>query len=76
MPQRVEVRWRVQMAPSGRVLTCTLHEHPAGVEARCGFGDDEPIRTRVERSIGEARHLATDWLAAVKAKGSCKELPE
>lgn len=74
-PVRIEVRWRLLMAPSGRVLVCALHEHPLGVEVRCGFHDDDPLRTRVERSLGQARTLATAWLEAVKEKGSCEELP-
>jgi len=72
---RIEVRWRALMAPSGRILSCGLYEHPAGVELRCGYDGDDPVRTRVERSIGEARTHATAWLAAIKANGSCTELP-
>ena len=72
---RIEPRWRLVMAPSGRILACGLYEHPGGVELRCGYEGDDPIRTRVERSLGEARTRATSWLDAIKAKGSCEELP-
>jgi len=75
VPVRIEVRWRVLMGPSGRILSCGLYEHPAGVELRCGYDGQDPLRTRVERSIGEARTHATSWLDAIKAKGSCTELP-
>jgi hypothetical protein len=74
-PVRIEVCWRVLMAPSGRVLSCWLNGHPAGVEARCGYSDDDPIHTRVERSIGAARTRAAAWLETVKATGVCTDLP-
>jgi len=72
---RIEVRWRVLMGPSGRILSCGLYEHPGGVELRCSYEGEDALRTRVERSLGEARTHATAWLAAIKAKGSCTELP-
>ena len=74
-PVRIEVRWRLLMAPTGRILSCRLYEHPGGVELRCGYEGEDPLRTRVERSLGEARTLATSWLDAIKANGSCEELP-
>jgi hypothetical protein len=74
-PVRIEVRWRVLMGPSGRVLSCGLYEHPRGVEARCGYRDDDDLlHSRVELTIGAARTRADAWLEAVKAKGSCEVL--
>lgn len=70
-PVRIEPQWRVRMGPSGRALSCGLYAHPRGVEARCGYRDeDDLLYSRLEPDIDVARRRAAQWLEAVKGKGS------
>jgi len=41
----------------------------AGLEVRCGYSDDDVIRSQYAIEIGTARALAADWRAAAVVKG-------
>ena len=40
-PVLVQRLWRVQKAHSANVLSCGLYLHPHGIEARCGYRDED-----------------------------------
>jgi hypothetical protein len=54
--------WRVQKAQSATVLSCGLYLHQYGIEARCGYGNEEDLlMPQVERTPEAARARADDW---------------
>ena len=69
----LETSWRMK-GPSGRVLECSIHRHPAGVEVRCGYGENDLLRSQVAPEIRTARDIAEQWLQAVLAKGGFTEI--
>ena len=74
MPVRIELRWRVLMAASGKILLCELYEHPDGIEVRCAFNEGTLIHSQVDGSLENARRRATLWLDQVKRTESCDGL--
>jgi hypothetical protein len=70
----LELCWRMK-APSGRVLECSICRTAApGLEVRCGYGEDDLLRSQVAPEIGSARDIAEEWRQAVLAKGGVEEL--
>lgn len=68
-PVRIEERWRVTMAPTGRELTCGLFVHPHGVEVRYGRSAIDLLQSQLAKTIDDARVVADAWLESVKATG-------
>jgi len=64
----VEQCWQLK-SPRGRLLTCGVFRTLAGLEVRCGYGEDGLIRSQYAVEIGTARALAAVWKAAVVQKG-------
>jgi hypothetical protein len=65
----IETVWRLR-APSGRVLTCGIYRDAApGLDVRCGFSDEDLVRSQRAAEIGRARELADEWRRAAIAKG-------
>ena len=61
--------------PSGRVLECGICRTEApGLEVRCGYGEDDLLRSQRCAEIGSTRELAEQWRQAVIAKGGFEEL--
>lgn len=76
LPERIELCWRMK-GPNGRILECAIFRHAAqGVEVRCGFGEDDLIRSQLAPEIGTARDVAEDWRRAVLANGGFAEVAE
>ena len=69
----LEASWRMK-GPSGRVLECGIHRHVAGVEVRCGYGEDDLLRSQTAPEIGTARDIAEQWRQAVLAKGGFEHI--
>jgi hypothetical protein len=71
----VETCWRMK-GPSGRVFACAIYRDAAapGLEVRCGYGEDDLLRSQRTPEIGAARELAEQWRQAVLAKGGCEEI--
>lgn len=51
------------------MLTCGVFRTEAGLEVRCGYGEDNLIRSQYGVEIGAGRALANDWKSAAKLKG-------
>jgi hypothetical protein len=68
MDGRVEISWRMK-GPSNRILECAIYRHLAGVEVRCGYGEDDLLRSQTAPEIGTARDIAEQWRQAMLAKG-------
>ena len=69
----VEACWRFT-SPTGRTITCLVVSDDApGLEVRCGYGDEDLLRSQRSTEIGSARELAEEWRQAVLAKGSFRE---
>jgi len=64
----LETCWQMK-SPRGRVLTCGVFRTIAGLEVRCGYGEDDLIRSQYAFEIGTARAVAADWKAAAVLKG-------
>jgi hypothetical protein len=46
------------------VLSCALYLHPHGIEARCGYrNEDDLLMSQVERTPEAAKARADEWLA-------------
>jgi hypothetical protein len=56
-------------SPRTRLLTCGVFRTIAGLELRCGYGEDDLIRSQYAIEIGMSRALAADWRAAAVLKG-------
>jgi len=67
----VEICWRMRsLQKSTRVLECGMFRTEApGLEVRCGYGEDDLLRSQRTAEIGSARELAEQWRQAVLAKG-------
>jgi hypothetical protein len=69
-PILVQRLWRVQKPQRLSVLSCGLYLHPHGIEARCGYGnEDDLLMSQVERTPDAARARADEWLATALSKG-------
>lgn len=70
----LETCWRMT-GPRGRVLGCGIYrtEGP-GVEVRCGYGEDDLLRSQRSAEMGSAREVAEQWRQAVLEKGGFEEL--
>jgi hypothetical protein len=53
----LETCWRMK-GPSNRGLGCAIYKHMAGVEVRCGYGEDDLLRSQTAPEIGTAREIA------------------
>lgn len=68
-PILVQRVWRV-CNRYGSVLSCGLYLHPYGIEARCGYGnEDNLLMSQVERTPDAARARADEWLANALSRG-------
>lgn len=65
---RVEVCWRL-VGPSRKVIECGIYRTDAGLEVRCGYSDDDLVRSQFAIELGAARDLAEAWKQAALAKG-------
>ena len=65
--------WRMR-APTGRLLTCELHETPDGLELRAGYEGDDPMWVEPVASEGEGLMLAAAWKEVVVGKGGFVDL--
>jgi hypothetical protein len=71
----LEICWHLR-APSARVITCSIvRDNAPGLEVRCGFSDDDLLRSQRASEIGSARDVAEGWKRAILAKGSFTEVP-
>ena len=69
-PILVQRLWRVQKSQSASVLSCSLYLHPFGIEARCGYNDEEELlMSHVERTPDAARARADEWRRTALARG-------
>jgi|SRR5688572_19886031 len=67
--ERIETCWRMK-GSSGKVLECGIYRTAArGVEVRCGYGEEDLLRSQLAREIGAARAIAEEWRQTVLAKG-------
>lgn len=69
----LEPCWRMK-GPSGKVLQCGVYRIATGLEVRCGYGEDDLLRSQLAPEIGTARDVAEQWRQAVIAKGGFVEL--
>ena len=52
------------------MLSCALYLHPGGIEARCGYGnEDDLLMSQVERTPQAAKARADEWLATALSRG-------
>jgi hypothetical protein len=66
----VQRLWGVQKPQSLNVLSCGLYLHPCGIEARCGYGNEEDLlMSQVERTPDAARARADEWRQTALEKG-------
>jgi ribosomal protein L32 len=69
-PVLVQRLWRLQKAQSVKVLSCGLYLHPHGIEARCGYGNEQNLlMSQLEPTPHAARAKAEEWKQAAIAKG-------
>ena len=66
-PTVVESCWQLR-TPRGRVITCAIYRDVApGFDVRCGFSDDDLLRSQRASALGRARAISEAWkLAAIK----------
>ena len=64
--------WRMQ-APSGKTLGCGLYRTAAGLEVRCGYSDEDLIRSQFAPDLGAADQLAEAWKTTALAKAGFVE---
>jgi hypothetical protein len=66
----VETCWRMRsLQKATRILECGIYRTDAGLEVRCGYGEDDLLRSQTAPEIGTARDIAEQWRRAVMAKG-------
>ena len=53
----------------GRVLSCGVFSMIVGLEVRCGYSEDDLIRSQYARELRTARESATDWKRGALEKG-------
>ena len=61
----LEACWQMTSA-RGRVLTCGVFRTIAGLEVRCGYGEDVLIRSQFARELETAREIAAGWKTAAR----------
>lgn len=71
--ERIETCWQM-VGPSGKVLACAVYRVEAGLEVRCGYSEEDLLRSQRAADIGTARELAEEWRQAVLAKGGFTDL--
>lgn len=59
----------MQSAHTGRELSCGLYRTDAGLEVRCGYGEENLLRSQVVPTLEAGRTLTAQWHAAVVEKG-------
>ena len=64
----IETSWQLT-SPRGRVLTCGVFRTIAGLEVRCGYSEDDLIRSQIARELGAAREVAAGWKTAALERG-------
>ena len=70
VPVLVERLWRLQNTQDGAVLSCGLYLHPLGIEARCGYANEESLlMSQVEKTPDAARARADEWKQTAIDKG-------
>jgi hypothetical protein len=70
----VETCWRLR-GPSGKALDCAIYSDAApGLEVRCGYGEENLLRSQRTAEISSARDLAEAWRQAVLAKGGFSDM--
>src|SRR5688572_8361077 len=73
--EQIETCWRM-VGLSKKVITCVVYEvQGPGVEVRCGYSDDDLLRSERVGDMEHARTVAELWRQTVLAKGSFTELP-
>ena len=76
-PVLIETCWRVLIAHTGRIVRCALYRDAYDrLEIRCSYSNLELIRSQVVPDPQTGRARAAAWLDAVRAMGSCEELPQ
>ena len=63
-----ETSWEIT-SPRGRVLTCGVFQTIVGLEVRCGYSEDDQIRSQFARELETAREVAAGWKTAAIEKG-------
>jgi hypothetical protein len=56
------------------VLECGIYRIATGLEVRCGYGEDDLLRSQFASEIGTARDIAEQWRQAVVAKGGFSKI--
>jgi hypothetical protein len=69
----VHVFWRM-LAPTGRLLTCGLHQTDEGLELRAGYAGDDPMWSEEVSSEEVGVVLAAAWKEVVVGKGGFVDL--
>jgi len=64
----VEPCWRV-IGPSNEVITCGIYRTDAGVEVRCGYSDEDLIRSQFAPHVEISQDIAAAWKRAAIDKG-------
>jgi hypothetical protein len=64
----LETCWKMT-SPRGLVLTCGVFQTIVGLEVRCGYSDDDLIRSQLARKLETAREVAAGWKRAAIEKG-------
>ena len=60
----------VLATPTGKRIHCGIYRVAGpGVELRCGFSEDDVLRTQRVSDVDSARQVAEQWRLAVVAKG-------
>jgi hypothetical protein len=62
-----------QRAESHTDSRLRLYRIETGLEFRCGFGEDDLLRSQTASEIGTARNIAEQWRQAVIAKGGFED---
>jgi hypothetical protein len=71
----LETCWRFRSTHTGCVISCGIYRDAApGLEVRCGYSEEDLLRSQRTAEIGTARDFADDWKRAVPAKGGFQEL--
>jgi hypothetical protein len=64
----LETCWQLR-APSGRVISCGIFRDAAPGLVRCGFSEDDLLRSQRAAEIGTAREIANERRRAAVGKG-------
>ena len=57
------------------IISCGIYRTDGpGLEVRCGFSEDDLLRSQRVPEMGSGRELAEDWRQAALAKGNFVEL--